>query len=100
MPSLTKKRFGIFAFRVVPIEPLTGRTETLKSAHYMAKPAIVLSLIFLVLKTAESLSKSIQRLILLALFFSLAGDVLLLFEHESEHVFTSRLVALLTAHLT
>ena len=99
MLTNTEKKFTILFFIIVLIELLTGSTESLKNVHYLAKPAIVISLIFLVVKTSESLSKPIKKLLLLALVFSLLGDVLLLFVDQSEHFFTLGLVAFLTAHI-
>ena len=99
MLSITEKKFTILFFIIVLIELLTGRAESLQNVHYLAKPAIVISLMFLFLKTSESLSKPIRILTLLALSFSLLGDVLLLFVVQYEHFFTLGLVAFLTAHI-
>jgi len=99
MLTNTEKQFTILFFIIVFVELLTGSTESLKNVHYIAKPAIVVSLIFLFIKTSESLSKPIRYLTLLALVFSLLGDVLLLFVDQSEHFFTLGLIAFLTAHL-
>ncbi len=99
MLSNTEKQFSILYVVIVLIELLTGSTETLQSAHYIAKPSIVISLIFLFVKTSKSFSIPIKRLTLLALVFSLLGDVLLLFVDQSEHFFTFGLVAFLTAHV-
>ena len=51
------------------------------------------------IKTSKSLTKSIKFLTLLALVFSLLGDVLLMFVDTSEHFFTIGLVAFLSAHV-
>lgn len=99
MLSNTEKKFTIIFFIIVLIELLTGSTETLKKVHYIAKPAIIISLIFLFINTSKSLSKPIKHLTLLALIFSLLGDVLLLFVDKSEHFFILGLVAFLTAHI-
>ena len=99
MLTNTEKQFSILYVVIVLSELLTGSTETLQSVHYIAKPAIVISLIFLFIKASKSLSKPIKRLTLLALVFSLLGDVLLMFVATSEHFFTLGLVAFLTAHV-
>ncbi len=99
MLTNTEKQFSILYVIIVLIELLTGSTETLKTVHYIAKPAIVISLIFLFVKTSQSFSTPIKRLTLLALVFSLLGDALLLFVDQSEHFFTFGLVAFLTAHV-
>lgn len=95
----TEKQFSVLFFVIVLFEIITGSTETLKMAHYIAKPAIVISLIFLFIKTSEGVSKSIKRITLLALVFSLLGDILLMFVEQSPHFFTIGLVAFLTAHI-
>jgi len=99
MLTNTERQFTILFFIIVLIELLTGSTESLQNAHYIAKPAIIISLIFLFIKTSESLSRPIKNLTLLALVFSLLGDILLLFVNQSQHFFTLGLVAFLTAHL-
>ena len=99
MLTNTEKRFSILYAIIVLSELLTGRIETLQSLHYITKPAIVISLIFLFVKASKSLSKPIKRLTLLALVFSLLGDVLLMFVATSEHFFMLGLVAFLTAHV-
>jgi len=99
MLTNTERQFTILFFIIVLIELLTGSTESLQNVHYIAKPAIIISLIYLFTKTSESLSKPIKNLTLLALIFSLLGDILLLFVDQSEHFFTLGLVAFLTAHL-
>lgn len=95
----TEKQFSVLFFVIVLFEIITGSTETLKMVHYIAKPAIVISLIFLFIKTSEGVSKSIKRITLLALVFSLLGDILLMFVEQSPHFFTIGLVAFLTAHI-
>lgn len=95
----TEKQFSILFFIIVLFELITGNTENLKTVHYIAKPAIVISLIFLFLKTSGLLSNSIKFLTFLALIFSLLGDVLLMFVDKSTHFFTIGLVAFLLAHM-
>ncbi|WP_339756462.1 lysoplasmalogenase [uncultured Winogradskyella sp.] len=99
MLTNTEKQFSVLFLIIVIIELLTGSTESLQIVHYIAKPTIVISLIFLFVKTSGSLSKPIINLTLLALGFSLLGDVLLMLVDQSEHFFTLGLVAFLTAHI-
>jgi len=99
MLTNTEKQFSILFFIIVLLELITGSTETLQSTHYIAKPAIVISLIFLFIRTSKSLSKSLRNLTILALVFSLLGDVLLMFVDESQNFFTFGLVAFLIAHV-
>ncbi|WP_178984240.1 lysoplasmalogenase [Winogradskyella helgolandensis] len=99
MLSKSEKQFSILFLIIVLIELLTGQIESLENVHYIAKPAIVISLIFLFLKTSESIPKTIKNKTLLALFFSVLGDILLMFVEQSLHFFTLGLVAFLTAHI-
>jgi uncharacterized membrane protein YhhN len=99
MLNKTEKKFSILYVVIVLMELLTGRIETLEPLHYIVKPAIIISLIFLFVRTSKSLSKSIKKRTVLALVFSLLGDVLLLFADQSEHFFTLGLVSFLTAHV-
>lgn len=95
----TEKQFSILFFIIVLFELITGSTENLKTVHYIAKPAIVVSLIFLFIKTSSLLLKSIKNLTLLALVFSLLGDILLMFVEKSPLFFTTGLIAFLLAHI-
>ncbi|WP_426429804.1 lysoplasmalogenase [Winogradskyella sp. HB-48] len=95
----TEKQFSILFFVIVLFEIITGSTQTLQIAHYIAKPAIVMSLMFLFIKTSGGISKSIKRITILALGFSVLGDILLMFVNQSPHFFTLGLVAFLLAHV-
>lgn len=99
MLTNTEKQFSILFFVIVLFEIITGSTENLQIAHYIAKPAIVISLMFLFIKTSEGISKSIKRITILALGFSVLGDILLMFVDQSPHFFTVGLIAFLLAHI-
>lgn len=81
------------------MEILTGLVSDLSYAHYIAKPAIVTSLIMLFYNNANNLPSKIKRLTLFALAFSVIGDILLMFVDFSEHYFMFGLVAFLLAHV-
>ena len=95
----TEKQFSILFFIIVLFELITGHSESLQTVHYFAKPAIVMSLLFLFVKTSDGLSKAVIRLTIAALIFSLLGDILLMFVERSPHFFTAGLVAFLIAHV-
>lgn len=99
MLSNSEKKFAILFFLIVLFEIITGSTETLQNAHFIAKPAIVISLLFLFIKTSGALNKALKQLTIAALVFSLLGDILLMFIAESPHFFTVGLVAFLLAHV-
>lgn len=94
-----EKQFSILFFIIVLLELITGSSEALQYSHYIAKPAIVMSLIFLLINTGKHLPKPILNKILAALIFSLLGDILLMFVNYSGHFFTVGLIAFLIAHV-
>lgn len=67
--------------------------------HYLAKPALLISLILFYSKLNTAILAKIKQLTLGALVFSLLGDILLMFVDKSEHFFTLGLVSFLTAHI-
>lgn len=99
MLTNTEKQFSILFFVIVLIELLTGSAASLQTVHYIAKPAIVISLIFLFVKASVSIHKPLKKLGLMALILSLLGDILLMFVDKSEHFFTLGLIAFLMAHV-
>lgn len=99
MLTHTEKQFSILFFIIVLIELLSSSTETLQKVHYIAKPAIVISLIFLFLKTSKNLSIPLKKTTVVALVSSLLGDILLMFVAQSAHFFIFGLLAFLFAHI-
>ncbi|WP_439151751.1 lysoplasmalogenase [Winogradskyella sp.] len=99
MLTTKEKQFSILFFIIVLLELITGSSEALNYSHYMVKPAIVTSLIFLFVNTGKSLSRSLKSKTLLALIFALLGDILLMFVDASPHFFTFGLLAFLIAHV-
>ncbi|WP_431158503.1 lysoplasmalogenase [Winogradskyella poriferorum] len=99
MLTTVEKQFSILFFIIVLLEIITGLVPDLSYAHYIAKPAIVTSLIILFYNNANNLPSKIKRLTLFALAFSVIGDILLMFVDFSEHYFMFGLVAFLLAHV-
>ncbi|REG84632.1 lysoplasmalogenase [Winogradskyella sediminis] len=99
MLSQTEKHFSLLFAIIVCIELLTGSITALNTIHYIAKPAIVISLLVWFIRHSKTLSKTIRSTTILALIFSVLGDIFLLFVAQSPHFFTSGLVAFLTAHI-
>ena len=99
MLTNTEKQFSILFFVIILFELITGNTETLQNVHYIAKPAIVISLLFLFTQTSHVLSKSLRQLTTIALTFSLIGDILLMFVDQSAYFFTIGLITFLIAHV-
>lgn len=99
MLSKTEKFFSVLFFIIVIVELVFGSTESLSQLHYFSKPLIIIALIVFFYKQSKHLNKSIRVITLLALMFSLIGDVLLMFVNKSANFFMSGLVAFLIAHI-
>lgn len=95
----TERQFTILFFVIVLFELITGNVPDLGFAHYIAKPAIVISLMVLLYNNFHQLSRGIRNLGILALAFSVLGDILLMFVQFSEHFFALGLLAFLVAHI-
>lgn len=99
MLTSTDKTFSILFFIIVILELFCGSVESLANYHYITKPSILIALILFFWKMSTALHKSIRLMTLLALVFSLLGDVLLMFVDQSPNYFMMGLVAFLIAHL-
>lgn len=88
----------IFAI-ILCFETLLASWLDLNWIHYISKPLVVISLIIFFLLNSKHLKRNIIMLTVLALVFSLLGDVLLLFVSASEYFFISGLIAFLIAHV-
>ena len=94
-----KQKFVIAFAIIVLIEIFLMNIESVFSLHYFTKPLIVGSLIAYFIPHSRHLKKSTKNLTLLALIFSVIGDMLLMFTDISPHYFTSGLVTFLLAHV-
>lgn len=99
MLTKTEKSFSILFFIIVIAELIFGSVENLSQYHYFTKPLILISLIVFFYKQSKHLNKRTRNITLLALVFSLAGDVLLMFVSKSANFFLSGLGAFLLAHI-
>lgn len=99
--KLTKleKSFTAIFFVIVVIELLSSTLKALSSFHNVAKPLIVISLILFFYLDGKQLANKTRRKMLLALTFSLVGDVLLMFDHVSINYFLTGLISFLLAHV-
>ena len=70
--------------------------ETLR---YFSKPLLMAVLIFLFISQTTGFTSSLKKWMVLALLFSWAGDVLLMFDSISSNFFIFGLVAFLLAHI-
>ena len=94
-----KKQTWITYFIVILTVHLAGMVLKIKLVEYVSKPMIVVLLIFYFLSQTNKINSGYKRWILGALFFSCAGDVLLLLQQNDSLFFLLGLSAFLSAHI-
>lgn len=99
MLTKTEKSFSILYVILLILEIATSSYESISNLNYVAKPAILISLIVFFWKESTNMKIRIRTLIFLALAFSLLGDILLMFTNQSSSFFICGLVAFLIAHV-
>ncbi len=97
--SKSEKTFTLIFSIIVLLELITGNIESLSQLHYYTKPLILISLILFFWDQSHNFSKSIRNITLLALLFSLTGDILLMFVGKTANFFIGGLIAFLLAHV-
>ena len=95
----TEKLFTALFIVIIIIELISATLSELSSFHNIAKPLIVGSLILFFYLRSDHLLPKTRKLMLLALCFSLIGDVLIMFEDISNNYFLAGLVSFLLAHI-
>jgi uncharacterized membrane protein YhhN len=95
----TEKLFTALFIVIIIIELISATLSELSSFHNIAKPLIVGSLILFFYLRSDHLLPKTRKLMLLALSFSLIGDVLIMFEDISNNYFLAGLVSFLLAHI-
>ncbi|HCY82058.1 MAG TPA: lysoplasmalogenase, partial [Xanthomarina gelatinilytica] len=99
MPTKTEKSFSLLFIFLLALEIITSSFKHLQIFNYIAKPALLISLILFFWKQSSHLEKKIKLLIVLALICSLLGDILLMFTNHSAYFFMGGLLAFLSAHI-
>jgi len=99
MLTKTEKQFSLFFSVIVIIELVSNSIEVLYKLHMVVKPLIVLSLIGYVMWQGKLLQTTRKSLLLLALFCSMVGDILLMFDDQNPQFFIFGLIAFLVAHV-
>lgn len=99
--KLTKfeRTFTALFFVIVLIELLSLTLSWLSSFHNVAKPLILTSLILFFYLEGKHLSSKTRRNMLIALTFSLIGDVLLMFDELSTNFFLTGLISFMLGHV-
>ena len=92
-----KKGFWLFLFVLVFITDLIAIQMNLDLLKFIFKPLIILSLLAYFITNSKS--NPFKPLVITALIFSWAGDVLLMFEYKHSLFFILGLSAFLLAHL-
>lgn len=91
---MNKRKIAFLIFILVSVVDIIGITFKIQSLILAFKPLILLSLIYLYIVTVKRRNKWY----ILALFFCLLGDVLLLYKGEKIYFITG-LISFLTAHI-
>ena len=99
MLNTSEKSFSINFALIVIAELICGSDSNLTTIHYFTKPAIVISLLVFFLLQGKKLNRRIKVLTILALAFSLFGDIALMFDDHNPTYFIIGLASFLWAHI-
>jgi uncharacterized membrane protein YhhN len=94
-----KKQAWVIFFIVILIIHLIGLILKIQLVEYVSKPMIVALLGLYFLSQTNKNASGLKKWILTALFFSLAGDVLLMFQQNDKLFFLLGLSVFLVAHI-
>ena len=94
-----KKITWIILFLIVLITDLFAINTGNETLRYITKPLLMSLLIVLFISQTTGFASSLKKWIVLALLFSWAGDILLMFESMNGNFFIFGLVAFLIAHI-
>lgn len=96
---MNKEKIFIRIYIFILIIELSSTTFALpKFLHFIAKPLLVISLLYYFLNYIQPNKKN-KKFIVLALVFSLIGDFLLMFVHIEASLFIFGLITFLIAHI-
>ena len=93
------KKFWIILYFIVLAADLFAIYNGNETLRYVTKPLLMLLLIAFFIFQTKDFASSLKKWIVLALVFSWAGDVLLMFESMNGNFFIFGLVAFLIAHI-
>ena len=97
--SQSEKSFTLIYTFIVLMELFSSQLQELLPFNFSAKPLILVSLIIFYAMNCKSLDARTNLLMILALNFSLAGDILLMFVDVDPNIFIVGLIAFLLAHV-
>ena len=99
MLTTTEKKFTILFLLLLMAELICGSVESLSRWHYLTKPLLLISLILYFFVQSKMMILKTRILILAALFFSLMGDIFLMFVDQSANYFMLGLISFFLAHV-
>ncbi len=99
MLSINEKKFIVLYGIIILLEQIIGSSSQYATIYYIAKPAILISLISFFWNSSRHLAFRTRLITLAALCCSLIGDILLMFVEVSDYFFIGGLVAFLIAHM-
>lgn len=94
-----KKKYWIILFLIVLAANITGIQLPNEMLEKISKPVLMPVLVIYFLFQTKEMQSGFKKWILLALFFSWAGDVLLMFQANDSNFFLFGLSAFLLAHI-
>lgn len=94
-----KKNYWIILFIAAFLADLFAVYTNNETIRYVTKPLLMPLLIIYFVSATKSFITSLKKWIILALLFSCAGDVLLMFESKNSNFFIFGLSAFLIAHI-
>jgi uncharacterized membrane protein YhhN len=94
-----RKRYRIIIFLIILVADLVAVQGQYKMAEYVFKPLIIIWLMAWFVLQLRNVQNSLKKWIILALFFSWLGDVLLMFHQEDQLFFLLGLSSFLVAHV-
>lgn len=94
-----KKRLWIIGFFIVLVTDIVGIQTGSEIIQYLSKPLIIPFLAGYFFTEVSNISRNLNKWILLALFFSWGGDVLLMFQSQRDIFFLLGLSSFLLAHV-
>lgn len=94
-----KKNYWIILFSITLLANLSGIYLNNEALQYASKPLLVIILVGYFLVQTRLWKSNLKKWIVTALFFSWAGDVLLIFQPKDEIFFLLGLSAFLLAHI-
>ena len=99
MLTKTETKFAIIFLLLLAAELICGSVESLSKWHFITKPLLLISLILYFFVQSKLMILKTRIMILMALTFSLMGDIFLMFVAQSPNYFMLGLIFFFLAHV-